>query len=1074
MKLINRRRALVIGLVLSVSIFAQQAFAQNANIVYELSGEKTATGIYTDEITINYEITDADKTRIALLSKDPEGNQTIEANKAEYEAGEDAPDTQTGVFFISKSWLSANETSDLTQTVYLVSKNQDDKKTSKAVFFRADVTEPSVSITGAENDKAYNTNKTLTFTATDGNLDADTITMLVKRDGVTVAQAGNREELERYKTVLCDTDGEYTAKLKVEDKAGRIAEQNLSFIIDKSGPNTSGESVTGSLRDGRSWFYDNVKLSGLVTKNKADLASVLVTVNGDILINTTDKNDSVSLAKEIDTAWLKKNPSKEYKIVISAKDVAGNTTKKELFFKADAIDPTTSITGVENNAILNSAPKLKIEAEDFNKNEEGTSLKTTIKRNGSVISEITSKNIYEFTPNTDGAYEITGQTTDVAGNVSEPTSVTFILDRVSPSVDGLNVSGPKREGFAWFYSYVDITANSSDDFSGLNSVNIDVNGKNVAKASPSGALSNVLNKTLTKDWIESNESGNGSYSIKVSVTDKAGNASNKKTEVNIDTKTPSISLSGIKQSTHTRHTPTIEAKVSDNYAEKNIIYFEVYRDGKRVKNIHKDGPHGSINNFGTDGDYVVKAYSVDRAGNRSKTHSISFVKDTKAPVVSLSGAKEGSYNRGTTNLKASVKERNYKTVTVKTTLTRKLDGKTSTLNFPVKPTRKDFSTVKALSETGTYTATIYAVDKAGNKSAIKRLTFTVDNTKPKLKITGYSKENGFTSLVAPKIVYSDSYFDQKSVMLTKSGKTKPEGITFKDTKNSKGGSRIYSDFSKKKKNDGIYTLICSVKDKAGNVTTEKVSFKVNRFGSRYKISEDSEVLKGTYTKELLDDIVLNELNVTGLKKSDIDVIKDGAPIPDPQVKKTKKTLNDGTYRYIYRIGHENFREEGAYSINATSEDTVGNFSEYSKDNKPFKIYVDKTAPVISVSGVEDGGTYASGQDLLNVSVSDNIGLKEYRVYFGGELLGEYSAPNDAVSPISLPDEVKKILSITAEDKAGNVSTYEVRDITVSSSAFTRFLTNKPLAIALLGGLPAALVAAGLLVFLKKKRKKHKK
>ena len=79
-----------------------------------------------------------------------------------------------------------------------------------------------------------------------------------------------------------------------------------------------------------------------------------------------------------------------------------------------------------------------------------------------------------------------------------------------------------------------------------------------------------------------------------------------------------------------------------------------------------------------------------------------------------------------------------------------------------------------------------------------------------------------------------------------------------------GQSIKLEDFAHEKEVDDLYTMTAVVTDRAGNDTEQSVMFSVNRFGSVYVMSTDTqELLDKVYTNEE-QDLVVTEINVDSL------------------------------------------------------------------------------------------------------------------------------------------------------------------------------------------------------------------
>ena len=757
----------------------------------------------------------------------------------------------------------------------------------------------------------------------------------------------------------------------------------------------------------------------------------------------------------------------QYTLLIKCIDAEGKESQKDIKFFADLSIPSLSIKGVENGKAYNENKNIKINMID--KNPEAADLSIKINKNEETILEESMKGdeTFEYLVKDEGEYSVIVSGVD-KGEHKVSDNINFIIDKTDPVLGDIDITGDKREGYTWFYDNVDINSNSKDILSGLKNIRIFVNEKTVYSAEYNSSIEEEnISHIITKQWISENESAKGRYEVRIEALDMAGNDLSKKGIFYADVENPDVEISGISDGEYTNNKPTITVGAQDNYKEENTIYINVIKDGKKFdkKNLIAEGEY---DDFKGDGEYQIQVKSVDKAGNESTTKKVAFIYDTTAPVLSLTGAKEGSYTKGEKTITAKITEKYYNSVNVEASIVKEFDGKKSNITFgEIDPDKENYTKSRKINGTGTYTVKITAIDKAGNIAKPKTLTFTIDNYAPEIEITDVSIENGYKSTVAPKVTYRDSYFESREITLSRTDKKDGE-ISYKDSKNEKGGSRVYNDFKKIRENDGIYTLTCEVTDKAGNSTKESKTFKVNRFGSVYEISNESKKINDTYMKKMNDEIVITEKNVTGLKEYEVTVMQDGMDVEVDTY--TNTGTENGWKTYKYNLSRNSFSSEGVYDINITSVDSVGNFSEFKDKDTHFKIYIDKTAPQISVSGIEEGGIYKGEQGKMTVAVNDTIKLKKYTVKCDNRII--YDSENkDKLSEnkaIVLPSGFEQNIEVSAVDMAGNINVKEIKDVTISNSFFERLFANRGVFIGIV--ISVILLVAAISVYIIRKRR----
>ena len=170
-------------------------------------------------------------------------------------------------------------------------------------------------------------------------------------------------------------------------------------------------------------------------------------------------------------------------------------------------------------------------------------------------------------------------------------------------------------------------------------------------------------------------------------------------------------------------------------------------------------------------------------------------------------------------------------------------------------------------------------------------------------------------------------------------------------------------------------------DKAGNEVEGKILYSVNRFGSVYQYGkETSELLANYYTKEG-QELQITETNVDTLTKSRITYSRGGEIVTLTEGENYKVSMSggeDSMKQYHYTIYKENFQEEGEYSVVLTSQDAAENQADNRLKGKEIQFVVDRTAPSIVFSGVEEKGQYEEHTREISLNVEDNIGTKTWK------------------------------------------------------------------------------------------------
>lgn len=1052
-----KRKTLIAAGILAIMATTALVYAAEVGLTdVNISGSSvtvSGTKYYTGDTSISYKATGEagiDKVSLTL------NGQTVAANNFDSET------EVTGSITADADFLAANEPSDYKYSGKLTATDAEGTAAEQDISFYADASVPAIQITGVQNADAYKDAVTVKVKMTDGHIDDDSAGITINKDGETLFTESSISSCKNYSKTLSD-EGTYTVSANVTDRGSHAVSESLSFTIDKQAPQIGDVAISGEKASETDWYNGAVTVSTEASDALSGIGSVKLFVDGN-LVKTFEEGP---FTYEIPKSWLADHDtaSGKHEVKFTAEDKAGNTADATGSFYADCEGPDVTISGVTDGSFINSAPVITVAADDSHADE--TTVYADVYRSGEKIESLSKKGgQITYTPEQSGVYKITAYAQDAAKNRSEDKEISFTFDTVPPDVLMNDFTGHKNDGFSWFDTEIGTSADISDDLSGLAKITLYVNEQAVKTWSYEGSMNESVSEVLDKSWITENESEDGKYTVKYVAADRCGNEKLIYNEAYADVKEPSVSLSGIDEGTYTNETPQIKAEVTDNYPDKNTIHFTITRDGKTVSRQSHDGKSAKTNDFKEDGRYVVSAYCLDKAGNKSPTVKLSFVKDTVAPVLSLSGAKNKSYYSSARTIKARVRELNYENMSVSADVKKVLDEKEESVSFgKISPTSSDYTQSKKFAKTGTYTVTLKAKDKAGNTAKPVSLAFTVDREKPVIKITGVKDVFGYSDTCAPRIEVTDSYYDKKTVRLSRASGSVSDGIEFKDKDIKRGSIRKYSNFTKNRRLDDVYTLRVTAYDKAGNTATETMTFTVCRFGSVFSIRDRG--LNGAYVKSMDKSIVIIERTPANLTSEKGILILDGRE-QDADVK-IKASRKNGWNRYSYSFPASAFSKEGVYTLNTSSQDDAGNTSSFAED-KSFTLYVDKTPPVVALSGIEEKSQYKMSEAKGELSVSDNIKVSMCSVKADGLAIYEKSGDRlNGADKVQLPSGMNQTITVTASDMAGNISTYELEGVTVSDNLLMRLFANRIFDIALAAVLVAA---AALFILLFRRRRKE--
>lgn len=370
-----------------------------------------------------------------------------------------------------------------------------------------------------------------------------------------------------------------------------------------------------------------------------------------------------------------------------------------------------------------------------------------------------------------------------------------------------------------------------------------------------------------------------------------------------------------------------------------------------------------------------------------------------------------------------------------------------------------------------YTLDVEYEDLAANRANdVPEERFTVDTTDPELMITGVENETPYPDEVRPKIYFSDNNYDRYEAKLMRTEREKigvdvtEEIIGTIDVAidmTGKGtGEKLLEDIEYIQENDGIYTLLVTVYDKAGRRTEKSVIYSVNRFGSVYVYSNDLAAIINGYHKIVPGDLYIDVYNADQLLEDStkLEITCDGATLINQKsqadVKEALQQNNGGWFQYRFKLNSVDFANDGHYIITFSDKDEAGNIRTNSEE--PIEFCIDKTAPMLeSVIGLEEAIVNAD-KHTISYTISDAIALANIKAYVNDILIFNIKEFDDLTihtGDLTIDTGMNQEVRIVAEDKADNVfdtadasfePAYTFHDeITVSTNFWIRWYANRP-------------------------------
>lgn len=696
--------------------------------------------------------------------------------------------------------------------------------------------------------------------------------------------------------------------------------------------------------------------------------------------------------------------------------------------------------------------------------------------------------------------------TDKAGNITYINSRGGIIaDRTDPSAPEISINAKASKGV--FNGDVPASFSVEDvlnggTYAGLKTVRVQVlkDGKVTQEKnydySPKEDRKHSMDGSIAVD-AEKNNSNN--VVIRVTAVDYAGNQSSSEKKIAIDITAPRIEViyddNSPSNGKYYNNVRTATVKVYERNFDPDGISMNITgTNGARpaISGWSVGNKAGVSDNnvnictitYSADADYTFTMSAADLAGNKaSYGKTDEFVIDRTKPVISVgfdNNNGKGKYYNASRTATITVKEHNFDAKGFTSAIRAYLEGKG--IAAP---------SVSGWSNNGdTHTATIHFandgdysfildfVDLAGNKAeTYTQSEFTIDLTKPKITFGGVGDKSANRGDVAPTVTFSDVNFQKDSVSVTLAGlKHAKKNVTGNFTASANGGTIALSDFKHVQSEDDIYTLTATAADAAGNVTTESITFSVNRFGSNYYFSKDSEKFLNSRYHKKSQDITIYEVNVDELKEHGITVNHNGTAT---KLTKDMYTVEDvtgngewKTYKYVIKA--ECFKDEGMYEITVDSTDAAGNRQDNKLKNSPIRFVIDQTPPSVVITGVEDDAVYDQTSRKIAFKVSDDQAIGKLTIYVDGKEVAKYSAKQLIEMDGKVEYELKeagKWQTVTAKvtDAAGNRGKEDSVRVLVTTNSLLRMINN--IAFRAGAGILGTALLGGLFVFFKKKKKK---
>jgi large repetitive protein len=820
-------------------------------------------------------------------------------------------------------------------------------------------------------------------------------------------------------------DGVYLVKVTVKDhhNKGILHDPvSYSFVIDNKKPkfiyNVENDKAYSLQK------HENMEVE--IELDEANVQSSNVTVK---LQYANGEEKSVSTRSSNGKTTFTASEEGEYTIQAYAIDKAGNETDETTKFKIDKESgPIISMKagGLENEQLegkyFNNDTQIDFYVTDLTLTEKNL----TIKKGQDELEHDSFKQ-YLFTAHTqhifkeDGRYSVELTANDFFNNQSFKGPFTFIMDQKPPSLEIQDLNEGEEYG-----GKQDFTIKVTDEnFDFLNTkITVLRDGEDL-EAKP--VIEEIKDGDLEGALYKYSYDTDGNYEIRFDIQDKATNRPVNATPIffTIDQNKPELSVENLQENGHYPGLKDVTFTIEDLTLDLSKSLLKVTKEDGTVVEYDKwtkenKGRLKSANqvlSFEEEGDYKLEFEGYDKKGNSYAIKPIHFTIDKTYPELAFTGINEGDFVKGGNSINVEIDEHNHEYMNVNVYyMVNGGEKKELAWTDRDEKTTNDYT----FKGDGNYEFTVIATDKAGNQSTLKR-TFTVDDTQPKIKITG-ADDNSFSNKYREiTIQVNERNFDNNKVEI----EFKFDGEKVKypvQWENEDQETTIKHRFEA----DGDYEITVRSVDAAGNsADTKMLKFTIDQ--TEPKVELATEIENGlNYSKNMLVKMKVEDRNIN-LSDTVLTVEKNGKPYNVGQLKllTDSKTVAVNSYTFF---------EEGEYVINLKSSDKAGN----SKKHEQLAFIIDKTNPVVKIDGVENN---SFNPENKNVTISiDELNYKTNNVGITATKDGApFNIGNwDNTGKLSklgynfTRDGLYTILA-TAEDKAGNGPISEKMTFTIDKT-----------------------------------------
>ena len=457
--------------------------------------------------------------------------------------------------------------------------------------------------------------------------------------------------------------------------------------------------------------------------------------------------------------------------------------------------------------------------------------------------------------------------------------------------------------------------------------------------------------------------------------------------------------------------------------------------------------------FNDEGLYDIQVVAYDVAGNNQASSNIKFVIDRGQPVAEYTEAVQTPISKDKVT---EDRQEQRIDITVKDLYRIDAEDVTAIVTYETYDGEKGTKTVKFSNENkrvlkaevklkqvggkaARYDVKITGYDKAKNsvvdKDSLAKRDYYIDKTKPNITITPDPKlENDgyYNKPVSFDIVTAEQFKRLHTLTIT-------DAAGEVDKLNETHQFEYETDtYGVTYKNQGRYDLTIAVTDAAGNASSIRTKFAIDVTKPEVALGQVSLLNTGNVTLPvtLTDNMEGKEYTVHVVR-----VDANGNKVYDADFEK-------GTWSGTEVVKNYSFVDEGDYTVTVSAVDKAGNKA----DVKTTKFRIDRTAPVITISGVDDkqattatatisvDEAFSFDYEGRSLGASDiNVSIKKQTDGTGASNIaelttGSFSSGKPHTASYTFDADGEYTITVNAKDLTGNVAASATKTFKIDTKA----------------------------------------